>query len=176
MRNILVDLDGVVCQYDFPKIIKKHFGAEVSNKDVQLYSLEDCLGLPYSQVMDMFKAEAFAAPNLIRDSVRSLNWLVVNDWNVCIHSNRIKFMGKQGLEDWLDKYGIPYSVVLNGDSLPNYVRVAVDDYPSKLLKLNEETTVKKLLLFNQPWNEMCLDLLNMFTRVDNWTQVMEELM
>lgn len=175
MKNILIDIDGCVAQYDFPRIVKKHFGVEVANKQVQLYSLEDCLGLPSEQVNGMFKTEAFEPPNLIRGAVRALDWLVVNDWNVCIHSNRVKFMGKEGLEDWLDKYSIPYSVVLNGDALPCYVQAAVDDYPSKLLRIDEETTVKKLLLFNQPWNEMCLDLLRKFTRVNNWTQVMEEL-
>jgi len=84
-------------------------------------------------------------------------------------------MGKQGLENWLDKYAIPYSVVLNGDVLPSYVQVAVDDYPSKLLRLDEETTVKKLLLFNQPWNALCLDLLHKFTRVSDWKEIMEEI-
>uniref|UniRef100_A0A6H1ZZT6 5' nucleotidase n=1 Tax=viral metagenome TaxID=1070528 RepID=A0A6H1ZZT6_9ZZZZ len=175
LRNILVDIDGVVAQYNFPKILKEHFGVEVSNLDVQLYSLEDCLGLPSKQVMDMFSIVAFEPPNLIRDSISSLRKLIVEDWNVCIYSNRVHFMGKKGLEDWLSKYGIPYSVVLNGDSLPSYVSIAVDDYPSKLLKLSEDTTVRKLLLFSQPWNDGCLDLLNMFTRVNNWAEVMEEI-
>ena len=174
MKNIIVDLDGVICQYDFPKLIKKHFGVAVLPEWLWCYGLEDSLGLPFDEVHRMFAKEAFAPPTFIDGAISALASLILRDYNVCILSNRTKYMELEDLTDWASTYKIPFSQVITCASLPSYVHVAIDDWPRKLLELDSKTTVKKLLLFQQPWNEQCHNLLERLTFVRDWNDILEE--
>ena len=173
-KNLIVDIDGVVAQYDYPTILKKHFNVDVPNHAVWAYGLDECLGLPPTAVQTMFKKEAYAPPNMIEGAREALERFIIKDYNVCIFSNRLKFMSYAELEEWLNKNDIPYSCILNGSGLPNRAIAAVDDSPSKLLAIDEEVTLNRRLLFDQPWNRMCLDVLGKFKRVKDWRQVLEE--
>jgi len=173
-KTIIVDIDGVICQYDFRGIIKKHFGVDIkSNSTMWGYSVEDCLGLPYNDVAKMFGEESYEPPNMVPGAVKTLTNLIADGFHVSILSNRLKFMEYSDLEDWLDDSGIPYSELITFDTLPQYAHAMVDDSPSKLLCVDETIRVKNLILFDNPWNKKCLDILNKFQRARNWKSVKE---
>jgi len=171
MKNLLIDIDGVICQYDFPRLTKQYFGVEVPNAGVFTYSLEDSLGLPPKAISDMFAKEVFAEPNMIPGAIQQLERFIDSGYAVLIYSNRLHWMTQEELGDWLDKWGIPYTDVINGGQLPSYIHGYVDDSPVKLLSVDEQTIVKHLILFTNPWNKRCLDILGKFERAKNWNQV-----
>ncbi len=174
-KNLIVDLDGVVCQYDFSTLIKKHFGVVVTNEQVQLSSLEDCLALPSKRVKEMFTVEAFQPPNMIPKAQEALELFTIREYNIIIYSNRLKVMTMDELKAWLDQYNIPFNHVVNGGGLPSHAVAAIDDSPTKLLHIDEAVTCPKLLLFSNPWNQLCLDVLKKFKRVTGWPAIVEEI-
>ena len=171
MRNLLIDIDGVICQYDFPRLTKQYFGIEIPNEGIYTYSLEDALGVSSKAISDMFAQEVFGKPNFVTDAVKYLKYFLDNGYAVNIYSNRLCWMTQEELGDWLDKWGVPYTDVTNGGGLPSYIHGYVDDCPSKLLGIDEQTTVKHLILFSNPWNTHCLDILNKFTRAKSWLEI-----
>ena len=173
MKNIVVDIDGVICEYDFPDLIKRHFGISILPEWIWCYTLEDCLGLSPDQVGDLFALEGFAKPKFIKGAFEALSRLVIEDFNVCILSNRLTYMSKADLSLWLQEYNIPHSQIITCEELPSYVHYAIDDRPKKLLEIDSKVNVGKLLLFEQPWNWRCHDLLGKFTWVKNWEDIME---
>jgi len=171
--NLLVDIDGCVCKYDFPALTKKYFGKAIPNKGVWTYSLEDSLGVASRLVTDMFAKEVYSEPNLIQGAVGALKHFISKDYNVCVHTNRLRWMTPEELGDWLDKWGIPYSSIITNGALPSYVVAHVDDSPAKLMGTDDETTVKHLLLFDSPWNRQCLNITGKLHRVRTWAEVKE---
>uniref|UniRef100_A0A6M3KY94 5' nucleotidase, deoxy (Pyrimidine), cytosolic type C protein (NT5C) n=1 Tax=viral metagenome TaxID=1070528 RepID=A0A6M3KY94_9ZZZZ len=175
MKNILVDLDGCVAQYDFPKLIKKYFGVAVQPMDIWCYSIADSLGLPSGEVHQMFEVESQEEPNFIEGAVETLEKLLVRDYKVLIYSTRTSIMGRYNLDTWLRKWNIPFSTIITDYTLPLLIEAYIDDWPAKLLHVDSMVEVGKLILFVQPWNFRCHDLLNKFTWVDEWSQIWEEL-
>uniref|UniRef100_A0A6M3L955 5' nucleotidase n=1 Tax=viral metagenome TaxID=1070528 RepID=A0A6M3L955_9ZZZZ len=170
-RNIICDIDGVICKYDFPKLIKKYFGVMIPNKGIFTYSLEDALGVPPKAVNNMFAREVFNPPNLVKGVVDNLNYFIDKDYAVLIYTNRLHFMTQGELGDWLETWGIPYTDIINGGELPTYVHAHIDDSPRKLLQVDEDTTVKHRILFSNPWNRGCLDILGKFERAKTWGEI-----
>ena len=74
-------------------------------------------------------------------------------------------MGVDGLVDWLLKYKIPFvGMDVKGRGEYDFY---IDDSPAKLATINSEVK----LLFNQPWNERCLDIKKQLTRVNSWDEI-----
>lgn len=168
---ILIDIDGVVCEYDFPKITKKHFGVAIPNKAIYTYSIEDSLGVASSDVVRMFEKECFSKPVFALGAIDTLKGFLSAGHQVSIYSNRLHFMTQDELETWLGKYKIPYSNICTNQSLPSYVHVYVDDSPAKLMAVEKVVEVKRLLLFDAPWNKACLNITGRMERVKGWKQV-----
>jgi len=171
--NLLIDIDGCIAKYNFPALTKKYFGKAVPNKGVWTYSLEDSLGIPPRLVQEMFAKEVFSEPALVQGAIGALKHFISKDYNVCIHTNRLHWMSPEELGDWLDKWGIPYSSIITNGDLPNYVVAHIDDSPAKLMKSHDETTVKHLLLFDNPWNRQCLNITGKLHRVKTWREIKE---
>ncbi len=171
-RNLIVDVDGCIAQYDFPAILKKYFGVTLTNKDIYAYSLEDCLGTSSAAIEDIFIKECFAPPNFIPGAINTLKYLMARDDEIYILTNRLHFMSETEFEEWAEKYGIPYTAILNG-RLPEYAHAQVDDHAVKLMNTQQLTTVKHSILFNAPWNRRCLNVTGQLERAKNWGQVKE---
>lgn len=170
-QTILMDLDGTICQYDFPKLLEKYFHCSIPNGDIYAYALEDVLGVTPAEIAKMFKVEVYNRPCLIEGAISTINSFISKDYQVGIYSNRIHYMSMVELEDWMEAYGIPYSYVATKDDLPDYVYAHVDDNPSKLMELTELTKVKYSILLNQPWNNKCLNITGKLQRAMNWQEV-----
>lgn len=170
-HNLLIDIDGVICQYNFPELTKQYFGQAVPNKGIFAYSLEDSLGLPKSAVANMFALEVGSSPNLIPGAIQVLKHFIMRDYNILIYSHRLNWMTPSGLKDWLEEYGIPFSAVVGCEELPNYVLAQVDDSPQKLMDTAEQIQVRHSLLFDNPWNKKCLNITGRLERVKNWSEV-----
>lgn len=169
--NIICDLDGVVCQYDFAEITRKRWGMSIPNKGIYCYSIEDALGVSAREVQEVFEAEIFSPPNFIPGAVQTLKWLIASDYNIQILTNRLHFIDKDKLSAWMEKYGIPYHDVIDFKSLPNYAHAMIDDSPTKLMNVADETKVNELILFSNPWNEHCLNVHGRLVRARNWAEV-----
>lgn len=171
-RNLIVDVDGVIAQYNFPRMMKKWFGVSVKNEDIWCYSLEDALGLDPFLVEEMWVAEADEPAIFIPGAIKSLEELRLAGYKILIRSQRAKIMGAERLEGWLEENKIPFDQVLATPlDMPDYAHAAIDDRPSKLSLLNELVKVKTLILFDQPWNRQCLNIHGRFYRVKTWAQV-----
>jgi hypothetical protein len=162
--NIVVDLDGVVVEYDFPRIVKDFFGVDLSKYAIYAYDLADVLGVAPVMINNMFKEQVYGPPNLIVGAVDTLRkWM--DKYRVLIHSNRVKYMGGGNLMAWMDEYKIPHHS-LYGNHEADY---HIDDSPAKLMNVN----AKVKLLYNQPWNKHCLNITGQLERVNNWQQIEE---
>ena len=165
-RSVLCDLDGVVVQYQFNKIVKNFFGVDLSPHAIFAYDLADVLGVAPILINTMFKDQVYGQPTFIDNSLDTLKEWHSKGYRVDIFSNRVKYMGMMGLVEWLWEYKIPFTTISDGTG--NY-DFHIDDSPAKLASTNSDTK----LLFKQPWNTRCLDINRKFTRVENWTQIKE---
>ncbi len=165
--RICLDLDGVLCQYDFPRIVKSFFGVDLSAKAIFAYDLADVLGVAPAIINTMFKEQVYGKPNIVEGALDTLKEWESKSWEIIIYSNRVKYMGEYGLAQWLIKWQIPFSGIDGGRGEYDF---HIDDSPSKLM--GTKSTFK--LLYNQPWNERCLDILGALERVYNWSEIREK--
>ncbi len=165
--RICVDLDGVICEYDFPKIVKNFFGVDISAKTIYAYDLADVLGVAPALIDVMFEKQVFGEPNFINGAMEALREWKQKRYEIYIFSNRFKYMGGRGLVKWLGDYFIPWDCISAGRG--NY-DVHIDDRPAKLMA----TDSKLKLLYNQPWNEGCHNITGKLVRVYNWNEIRQK--
>ena len=171
--NLLIDLDGVVCAYDFPYLTQKYFGVTIPNNGIYTYSIEDSLGVPSKDVIDMFDVEVHSPPNTIRWAKTALEGFIAADYDVGIFTSRLTWMTIAELRDWLDKYEIPYTSIITNSTLPSYAHAHVDDSPTKLMNVARAIEVKHSILYTNPWNVNCLNITGTLKRAKNWKEVKE---
>lgn len=169
--NLIIDVDGVICQYDFPTIIKKHFGVDIPKGAIYTYSIEDALGVSSVDVGKMFQVETHAEPKLMPGAIKSLWQFLDSGFEVCLFTNRLNFMTVEELEDWLGKWEIPYSSILTPQTLPNYTHACIDDSPQKLMLVDSTINVKHPILFTGILNKRCLNITGRMIRAKNWKEV-----
>jgi len=163
-KRICIDIDGVICEYDFPKIVKNFLGVDLSSKMIFAYDLADVLGVAPSLIDAMFQNQVFGKPNFITGAIATLEEWEAKGYDLAIFSNRIKYMGYGKLEGWLTEWQIPYSRIDEGKGEYEF---HIDDSPGKLM--TTKSAVK--LLYNQPWNERCLNIQGGLKRVYNWAEI-----
>jgi len=163
-KRILVDIDGVICAYDFKFLVKKYFNVDLSPREIYAYDLADVLGVSNLEIDVMFKEQVFGEPTFNEGALETLNeWRGKHE--IIIYSNRVKYMGQLELERWLNRYNIPFDDLVT-KWLGTY-DVHIDDSPAKLMNTN--STLK--LLYEQSWNVKCLDIQNKLTRVKDWQEI-----
>lgn len=167
-QRICIDLDGVICEYDFPKIVKKFFGVDLSAQAIFAYNLADVLGVDSALINTMFEEQVYGKPNLVEGAIDTMKEWKSKRYDLVIYSNRIKYMGYDGLANWLLDWQIPFSGIDGGKGEYD---AHIDDSPSKLMA----TKSKLKLLFNQPWNERCLNITGTLKRVYNWDEIKREI-
>jgi len=166
-RRLLLDLDGCIVQYDFPRIVKDFFEVDISSQAIFAYDLADVLGVKPSLINTMFEAQVHGKPCFIDGSLDILNEWESKGYELIIFSNRVKYMGEIGLIKWLIDNRIPFDGIdVNGTG--EYF-AHIDDSPAKLAATNSEVK----LLYAQPWNTRCLDIDRKFSRVHSWQEIRE---
>ena len=163
-KRLCLDLDGCICEYDFPKIAKNFFGVDLSAKMIFAYDLADVLGVSPVLINMMFKEQVYGKPNFVKGAIDTLEEWESKGYELIIFSNRIKYMGEERLLGWLTDWQIPFSKIDGG--LGKY-DIHIDDSPSKLMS----TDSKIKLLFDRPWNERCHNITGELKRVYNWTEI-----
>ncbi len=164
-KRILLDIDGVICEYDFPKIVKDFFKVDLSNQAIFAYDLADVLGVAPVLINTMFKNQVYGKPNFIDGSLDILREWESKRYELTIFSNRVKYMGDYQLVKWLVDNQIPFSSIdVSGTGTYDF---HVDDSPSKLAAT--KSTFK--LLYSQPWNRRCLDINKCLIRVTSWQEI-----
>lgn len=163
-KRICLDLDGVICEYDFPRMVKDFFGVDLSNQAIFAYDLADVLGAAPSLIKQMFKEQVFGQPNFNDGAIDTLTDWKSQGYELVIFSNRVKHMGYERLARWLIDWQIPFSEIDEGQGCYD---IHIDDSPGKLMA----TDSKLKLLFNQPWNGRCLNVTGKIIRVGNWQEI-----
>jgi len=163
-KKICVDIDGVICEYDFPKIVKNFFGVVLFSEMFFAYDLADVLGVAPVLINIMFQEQVYGKPNFVTGAIETLREWKSKGYKIDIFSNRIKYMGRLRLARWLVESDIPFDSI--GDGMEAY-DFHIDDSPSKLMS----TDSKVKLLFNQPWNERCLNITGELKRVYDWNEI-----
>ena len=163
--RLLIDIDGVICEYNFPKIVKNFFGVDLSSHTIFAYDLADVLGVAPALINTMFKEQVYGPPNFIDGSLEMLKEWKSKGYEIYIFSNRVKYMGEVNLAKWLIDNKIPFNdIEVTGWGEYDY---HIDDSPAKLAA----TDSKVKLLYTQPWNRRCLDIRKQFTRVNSWSEI-----
>jgi len=160
---LCIDLDGTLVSYDFPQIVKSFFGVSIEKYAIYAYDLADVLGVSHLMIDTMFKEQVWGKPTFMPDALETLQELD-SKYTILIYSNRVKYMGRQGLSDWLLEYNIPYTWITEGKYEYDY---HIDDSPAKLMSTNS----KVKLLYNQSWNTRCLDITHSLQRVHSWKEI-----
>lgn len=163
--RVLLDVDGCLCEYNFPKLVKSFFGVDISKFSIYAYDLADVLGVSPAEINTMFQEQVYGKPHFTSGAMETLLEWAKLGYEIAIFSNRIKYMGERGLVEWLVKYGIPFSGIdVLGTGNYDY---HIDDSPAKLMATNS----KIKLLYDQPWNKGCLNITKSLVRVMNWAEV-----
>ena len=162
--KLCLDLDGVVCEYDFPRIVKNFFGIDLSSMAIFAYDLADVLGVAPALIDAMFKDQVFGVPNFTPGAIETLTKWKAAGHELVIFSNRVKYMGYDGLAQWLIDWGIPFSGIDGGQGEYD---IHIDDRPAKLMETNSELK----LLFDQPWNQGCHNITGKLKRVYTWKEI-----
>jgi len=163
-KRICIDIDGVVCEYDFPNIVKNFFGVDLSSQMIYAYDLADVLGVAPAMINTMFKEQVYGKPNFIEGAIDTLKEWESKGHELVIFSNRVKYMGYDGLARWLIDWKIPFSGIDGGQGSYD---VHIDDSPAKLMATDSELK----LLFDQPWNQKCHNITGKLQRVKSWQGV-----
>uniref|UniRef100_A0A6M3LT47 5' nucleotidase n=1 Tax=viral metagenome TaxID=1070528 RepID=A0A6M3LT47_9ZZZZ len=164
LKRICIDIDGCLCEYNFPKIVRDFFGVDLSAQAIFAYDLADVLGVAPSLINTMFKEQVYGKPNFVEGAIATLKEWESNGYELVIYSNRVKYMGYKGLARWLVDWQIPFSGIDEGQSEYD---VHIDDSPSKLMA----TDSKLKLLFRQPWNTRCVNITGKLRRVRSWEEI-----
>lgn len=167
VKRICVDLDGVICEYNFSNIVKDFFGVDLTKYQIYAYDLADVLGVAPVLIDNMFKEQVYGKPNLIEGAIDTLKNWKSKGYEVIIYSNRVKYMGYDTLTHWLIDWQIPFSGIDDGRG--KYA-VHIDDCPAKLMTVNSELK----LLYNQPWNKQCLNITKELKRVYSWNDIKQK--
>jgi len=163
-KRLCLDLDGCIVMYDFPKIVKNFFSVDLSAQMIFAYDLADVLGVSPVLINTMSKEQVYGKPNLCEGAIDTLKEWESMGYELIIYSNRVKYMGYDGLAMWLIDWKIPFSEIDGGQGTYD---VHIDDSPSKLMA----TDSKIKLLFDQPWNQRCHNITGKLIRVKNWEGV-----
>jgi len=163
-KRICVDIDGVVCEYDFPKIVKNFFGIDISPAAIFAYDLADVLGVAPALINTMFKERVYSKPNFVEGAIETLKEWKSKGHEIVIYSNRVKHMGYDGLARWLIEWRIPFTVIDGG--LGKY-DIHIDDSPSKLMA----TDSRIKLLFDRHWNRRCHNITGKLQMVNSWKEI-----
>lgn len=162
-KRLCLDLDGCVVEYDFPKMVKNFFGIDLSPTAIFAYDLADVLGVAPALINTMFKEQVYGKPNFVPGAIETLReWKP--EYELIIYSNRVKYMGYEGLVRWLIDWQIPFNGIDGGQGSYG---VHIDDSPAKLMS----TDSKIKLLFDRPWNRRCHNITGELIRVINWEGV-----
>ena len=165
MKRICVDIDGCLCEYNFPQIVKSFFGVSIEKYAIYAYDLADVLGVSHLMIDTMFKEQVWGKPTFMPDALETLQEWRGKYW-IAIYSNRPKYMGREGLRAWLGEHQIPCDWITE-EKVEYEYDFAIDDSPAKLQSVNSEVK----LLYNQSWNERCLDITNSLRRVHSWREI-----
>jgi 5'(3')-deoxyribonucleotidase len=161
---ILVDIDGVIVEYDFKALFKKYFNADLPVNGIFAYDLADVAGVSPIEIDEMFKEQVWGEPQFIDGAMETLTaWK--GKHTIGIISNRLRYMSLLDLTNWLLKYKIPFDFVLN--TTPPPADYHIDDSPAKLMKAG----AKHKLLFTQEWNKRCLNITGELKRVTDWGEI-----
>ena len=160
-KRICVDIDGVIAEWDFPRIVRNFFGINLSAEMIFAYDLADVLGVAPALINIIFQEQVYGKPSLIRGAVETLKEWKSKGFELVIYSNRVKYMGNEGLAQWLIDWQIPFSKIDGGKA---HYDVHIDDSPSKLMG----TDSRLKLLFDQPWNWRCYNVTGKLQRVYTW--------
>ncbi len=163
-KRILLDIDGVICEYQFDKIVKDFFGVDLDPREIFAYDLADVLGVSTEEIHTMFMEQLYGKPNFIEGALDTLKLWKSRGNEILILSNRVKYMGEYDLARWLIDNQIPFDDISNGNGRYD---IHIDDKPSKLA----DTYSKVKLLYTHPWNEQCKDIKHQLTRVSSWDEI-----
>ncbi len=166
MKSLLLDLDGVICEYQFDKIVRDFFGVKLTSP-IFAYDLADVLGVTHEQINKMFQEQVYGKPHFVDGSLEILKEWDKKDYLLMIFTNRVKYMGAEGLFKWLIENGIPFNGIDDDNGLEYDFHL--DDSPAKLATTNS----KVKLLYSQPWNRQCIDIFKQFRRVEGWHEIKE---
>ncbi len=163
-KRICVDLDGVICGYDFPRIVKDYFGVSLDPQSIFAYDLADVLGVSPEEIHHMFEEQIYSAPNFVKGAWETLREWQAKGYELSIFSNRGEYMGQEEFREWLTRWFIPFDYLTIGYEEYD---VHIDDSPSKLMA----TDSRLKLLFDRPWNQRCLNITGRIERVYNWGDI-----
>ena len=177
--KIAVDIDGVILDLmdEFCKVWNDRHETDYTLKDVTCYDFYRAWGLPNKETWDLF-AELQANPMSLStlDSfapicIENIN----NNYDVDILTARDKEV-IDILEEKLAMMGIRknihYNKILTTPKTPSHIKINynydiyIDDNPN----LAEHINNKKLIIFDQPWNQNIKENLAIY-RAKNWNDI-----
>jgi len=177
--NLGFDIDGVIADFSIPLLstLKKNYGLTLKASGIYCFDLDVVLGITQSEeeqlVVEVLKQDLPLNVGAKETIIR----LSKEGHNIYLLTSRYGYL-RDITESWLKDKGIPYNrlhLLNNGKKYLAEVDpldLVVEDSMQEALAWT--TKVKKVLIYDQPWNKT-LNIRNLTKRVYNWDQIYSEI-
>jgi len=177
--NLGFDIDGVIADFSTPlmKTINKNYGLSLKPTDIYCFDLSIVLGIPPPEEEQLIVEVLKQDLPLIPGAKETLERLTGEGHNICLLTSRYGHL-KEITQSWLKEKGILYNQLHLLDNGKKYLAeidpldLIVEDSLQEALAW--ATKVKKILIYDQPWNKT-LNVRNLTKRVYNWNQIYLEI-
>jgi uncharacterized HAD superfamily protein len=175
--NLGFDIDGVISNFTarFVDVIRKRYGATLTDADMYSYDISLVLGITKDEVADIVNETVKSDLPLNPLAKETLDMLNAEGHKIYLLTARSDELFEHTL-DWLKRKGIVYKDIFHLTSgKKNLVDVSIDlaveDNLEEAIELTRK--VKHVLLFDQPWNKT-KNVKGLVKRVYSWSEVYEE--
>lgn len=177
--NIVLDIDGVIIDFisSFIITVKQRLDYSLKHEDIYCHDIGQALGLPkyeiYALVNETLKRNDFKLIDQAEDSIAFLN----KHHNVFLITSR-DVRNKSLTEEVLAQHKISYDTIYFSSYLKKHrvnvhYDIFVEDSVAEAISLSKKGG--HILLFDHPWNTQSLNMKNLFKRVYNWQEILEEI-
>ncbi|UCE28674.1 MAG: hypothetical protein JSV85_05190 [Candidatus Bathyarchaeota archaeon] len=176
--NLGFDIDGVISDFVayFATIARKHYGLTLDESDIYCHDLDYVLGISRQERDRLVRETLLGDLQPIEGAKETLERLNSHGHKIIILTARFGDLNSV-TRDWLQKKGIPYSLLIQSNQGEKHLAevdldLVVEDDLEDALGWSKK--VKTVLVYDHPWNQS-FNVKGLIKRVYSWNDIFEEI-